>query len=75
VQEYLQFPYEYFLLVLLPSGVTVVNVVLQTTPGEKSQGLRSGKHAGQIPLLTIGKIYIPLPAGGAPVNKCKNFPV
>jgi hypothetical protein len=32
LQEYLQFPYEYFLLVLLPLGVTVVNFVLQTTP-------------------------------------------
>jgi hypothetical protein len=49
----LQFPYEYFLLVLLPLGVTVVNFVLQTTPWQKTQKLRSGKRAGQILLFTI----------------------
>jgi hypothetical protein len=33
------------------SGVTVIYFVLQTTPEEKSQGLRFGERAGQIPLL------------------------
>jgi hypothetical protein len=34
LQDYLQFPYEYFLLVLPFGGVTLVNFVLQTTPEE-----------------------------------------
>jgi hypothetical protein len=32
-------------------GVTVANFVLQTTPEEKSLGLRLGELAGQMPLL------------------------
>jgi hypothetical protein len=32
LQQYLQFPYEYFLLVFFHLGVTVVKNVLQTTP-------------------------------------------
>jgi hypothetical protein len=35
LQEYLQFPYEYSLLVLFLFGVTVVNFVIQTAPDEK----------------------------------------
>jgi hypothetical protein len=35
LQEYLQFPYEYFLLFFFLSGVTVINSALQTTPEEK----------------------------------------
>jgi hypothetical protein len=35
LQGYLQFPYQYFRLVL-PFGVTIVNVVLQTTPEEET---------------------------------------
>jgi hypothetical protein len=42
VQEYLQFYYEYFLFILLPFGVTVVNVVLQTTPEEKITRIKMG---------------------------------
>jgi hypothetical protein len=41
LQEYLQFPYEYFPLVLLFGGFTVVNSVIKTTP------------EGKIPRITI----------------------
>jgi hypothetical protein len=36
LQEYLQFLNEYFLIVVLPFGVTVVNFVLKRTAEEKS---------------------------------------
>jgi hypothetical protein len=46
LQEYLPFPYEYFLYFHL--GVSVVNFALQTTPEEKTQGLGSGERAVKI---------------------------
>jgi hypothetical protein len=42
LQEYLQFPYEYFLLVFFLSGVTAVNSVLQLTPEEKITRIKIG---------------------------------
>jgi hypothetical protein len=41
VQEYLQFPYEYFLSVL-PFGVPVANSVLQITLEEEISGIKIG---------------------------------
>jgi hypothetical protein len=54
LQEYLQFPYDYFLLVLLPFRGYCCKFCPPNNPRrKKSQGLRSGEHAGQIPLLII----------------------
>jgi hypothetical protein len=54
MQEYLQFPYEYFILVLLPFGGYCYNLLPSNNPRrKKSQGLRSGERAGQMPLLII----------------------
>jgi hypothetical protein len=42
MQKYLLFPYDYFLLVVLPfGGVTVVNSVLQITPKEKIKRIKT----------------------------------
>jgi hypothetical protein len=51
-QEYLKFPYEYFLSVL-PSGVTVVNVVLQTTAEGNITRIKIRLSASQISVLII----------------------
>ena len=48
----MKFTYEYFKFFFC-SRVIAVNVVLQTTPEEKITRIRSGEHAGQIPLLII----------------------
>jgi hypothetical protein len=67
VQEYLQFPNEYFLLVLSFGGYSCKCCPSDNPERKKSQGLSSGEHAGQIPVMTIGKIRIRLAASGAPV--------
>jgi hypothetical protein len=52
LQEYLQFPYEHFLVVFLPFGSYCCKLCLSNNPRRKSQGLRWGEH-GQIPLQII----------------------
>jgi hypothetical protein len=59
LQEYLQFPYKYFLLVILPFKGYCCKLFLSNKPQKKkSQGLRSGEHASQIPLLIILSLKI-----------------
>jgi hypothetical protein len=53
LQEYLKFPYEYFILVLL-FGCYCFQLCPSNNPRRKrSLGLRAGECAGQIPLLII----------------------
>jgi hypothetical protein len=42
LREYLQFRYEYFPLVLFPSGVALVNFIFQITPEEKITRIKIG---------------------------------
>jgi hypothetical protein len=53
LQEYLQFPYEYFLLVLPFRGYFCKLCSSNNPRRKKSQGLRSGECTSQIPLLVI----------------------
>jgi hypothetical protein len=52
LREYLQFPYEYFILVL-PFGVYCCKLFPSDNPRRKLTKLRSDERAGQIPLLII----------------------
>jgi hypothetical protein len=54
LQEYLQFPYKYFLLFLpLFKGYCCILLSVTQSQKKKSQGLRLAERAGQIPLLII----------------------
>jgi hypothetical protein len=79
LQEYLQFYYKYFLLALLPFGGYCCKLCPSNNPTrKKSQGLRSGEHGGQIPLLKIlsqktsDKAFIDIGAVWAVAEFCLN---
>jgi hypothetical protein len=58
-------------------GVTLVNLVLQTTPPKKSQGVRLGERPSQVPQLIIlsstsDKACIDIRAVWAVAQSCRN---
>jgi hypothetical protein len=78
IQEYLRFPYDYFLLVLQFGGYCCKLCTTNNPRRKKSHGLRSGERCGQIMLTVLSpktsdKACIDMRAVWAVAESCWNW--